>query len=178
MPKASESKSNEINDLIHALDASTGWVHQLATLNDALAPFRNASASIDALQKDLASLEQQKAALAHEIAGREQYLASVNERITIEDDARKQHIDADLADYMRSVDSRKRSADEALADVLKRTTDLAAAFTSKQQLINDLTDQIEDQRRILSDIQSKVAASVRDALAAAGGHAHASPSNP
>ena len=173
--KPTDPKPTEINELIHAIDASTGWVHQLSKLNDALQPFRNAAVNLETFQQDLAALEQRKAAIAHEIAGREQYLASVNERITLEDDARKHQVDADLADYMRSVESKQREADAALADVLKRTADLSDAFTDKQHLINDLNDQIEDQRRTLSDIQSKVAASVRDALAAAGGHAHASP---
>ena len=99
----------------------------------------------------------------------EDQLASVNSRITLADDARRLQIDADLAAYAASIDSRKRQLDASLSVVSDKLATATDTLAAKDLLSASLDAQIADQRRTLDQLKSDAAAVIAKLTAAAGG---------
>ena len=125
-----------INDLAKAIADATGRVQHIAELNAALKPLVSGEVNLDTLSQQLDDAQARLDGLAHDIKLREDVLASVNERITLADDIRKQQIDADLAAYKASIDSKQRQLDaklEAAQASLRQAEERAVAVERGQR---------------------------------------------
>ena len=170
--KDASSTKPAIKDLAKAVADASGWVKSLGDLNDALQPFLTEELSLDRSQSEVEALIEKKAALEHEIVLRERHLAEVRADSDIAKDERAKRLDADLDDYRRSIESKQRALDALLDDARIQLADLSEAITSKTHASALLDEQIADQRRTLSQLQSDAAAVVAKLQAAAGGRVH------
>ena len=164
-----------INDLAKAIADATGWVQHIAKLNAALKPLVSGEVNLDTLSQQLDDAQARLDGLAHDIKLREDVLASVNERITLADDARKQQIDADLAAYKASIDSKQRQLDAKLEAAEARLDDLNTQIHSKEQVLGQLTNEIADTNRQLSQVKADAASVIAKLTAAVGGSANVDP---
>jgi chromosome segregation ATPase len=164
-----ESTSKSLSDLVRALASATGWVQHVVELNTALQPFLANGLDLDSIEADIESARQRHAGIAVQIRAAEDQLASVNERITLADDARRLQIDADLNAYAASVDSRKRALDTELAALRDKLSVIVESITTKSEVAVALDAQIADQRRTLDQLKSDAAGVVSKLTAIAGG---------
>lgn len=164
-----ESTSKSLSDLVRALASATGWVQHVVELNTALQPFLANGLDLDSIEADIESARQRHAGIAVQIRAAEDQLASVNERITLADDARRLQIDADLNAYAASVDSRKRALDTELAALRDKLSAIVESITTKSEVAVALDAQIADQRRTLDQLKSDAAGVVSKLTAIAGG---------
>lgn len=164
-----DSKSEALTNLIQSLASATGWVQHVVDLNTALQPFLADGLNLDTIEADIDSAKQRLTGIGIQIRAAEDQLASVNQRITLADDARKQHIDADLLAYSASIDSRKRQLDRELAALGDQLTTAAEALAAKSAASLDLDAKIADQRKVLDQLQADAAAVVSKLTAIAGG---------
>ena len=112
-----DSKSEALTNLIQSIASATGWVQHVVELNTALQPFLAGGLNLDTIEADIDSAKQRLTGIGIQIRAAEDQLASVNERITLADDARKHQIDADFSAYSASIDSRKRQLDNCMEDL-------------------------------------------------------------
>ncbi len=164
-----------INDLAKAIADATGWVQHIAELNTALKPLISGEVNLDTLSQQLDDAQARLDGLAHDIKLREDVLASVNVRITLADDVRKQQIDADLAAYAASIASKHRQLDAKLEAAQARLDDLNAQIHTKEQTLGQLTNDIDDTNRQLSQVKAEAASVIAKLTAAAGGSANVEP---
>lgn len=164
-----ESTSKSLSDLVRALASATGWVQHVVELNTALQPFLANGLDLDSIEADIESARQRHAGIAVQIRAAEDQLASVNERITLADDARRLQIDADLNAYAASVDSRKRALDTELAALRDKLSAIVESITTKSEVAVAIDAQIADQRRTLDQLKSDAAGVVSKLTAIAGG---------
>ena len=158
-----------INDLAKAIADATGWVQHIAELNAALKPLVSGEVNLDTLSQQLDDAQARLDGLAHDIKLREDVLASVNDRITLADDARKLQIDADLNAYRASIASKQRQLDEALSASQTHLDTLDQTILLRQQTLGDLDNDIADTTRRLSQLKSDAATVISKLTSAAGG---------
>ncbi len=158
-----------INDLAKAIADATGWVQHIAELNEALKPLLAGEINIETLNQQLDDAQVRLDGLAHDIKLREDVLASVNDRITLADDARKLQIDADLNAYRASIASKQRQLDEALSASQTHLDTLDQTILLRQQTLGDLDNDIADTTRRLSQLKSDAATVISKLTSAAGG---------
>ena len=164
-----DSKSEALTNLIQSLASATGWVQHVVDLNTALQPFLADGLNLDTIQSDIDAAKQRLTGIGIQIRAAEDQLASVNERITLADDARRLQIDADLNAYAASVDSRKRALDTELAALRDKLSVIVESITTKSEVAVALDAQIADQRRTLDQLKSDAAGVVSKLTAIAGG---------
>ena len=166
-----DSKSEALTNLIQSLASATGWVQHVVELNTALQPFLADGLNLDTIESDIDSAKQRLTGIGIQIRAAEDQLASVNERITLADDARKHQIDADLMAYSASIDSRKRQLDTDLSSLNDKLTVATEALAAKSAASLDLDAKIAEQRRVLDQLKSDAASVIAKLTAAAGGGA-------
>ena len=164
-----DSTSKSLTDLVHALAAATGWVQHVVDLNTALQPFLASGLNLDVIEQSIADANDRLTGIGIQIRAAEDQLASVNSRITLADDARRLQIDADLAAYAASIDSRKRQLDASLSVVSDKLATATDTLAAKDLLSASLDAQIADQRRTLDQLKSDAASVIAKLTAAAGG---------
>lgn len=164
-----------VNDLIQKIAGATGWVQHIVELNDALKPFIAGEVSLDTLSQQIDDAQTRLDGLAHDIKLREDVLASVNSRITLDEDARKLQVDKDLAAYKESVASKQRQLDAKLDAAAAQLASINDQIHAKEQALGNLTNEIADTTKQLSQLKSDAASVIAKLTAAAGGSAHVEP---
>jgi len=167
--------STPLNDLAKRLFDATAWTQDLRELNSAIQPYLSGELTLDALNQEIASAQHTLAKLKADLDAKEQAILTVDTRLTLAEDARKQRVDIDFAAYRESIASQQRALDAELNTRRSALTTLDESIVDKKSALADLSTELEEQHRTLSALKQKTAALVSDITKAAGVSDHAQP---
>jgi predicted nucleic acid-binding Zn-ribbon protein len=160
MPPAQPS-ATPIKNLAKAIADGSGWIRSITELNEAIQPFVNEEIALDKVKQVHDDMVKRKEVLEQEIMLRENHLATVNERITLADDARKAQIDADFQAYKGSLDSKGRELQAELAKLQSQIDEAKAGIDDKRRTSQELAEEIANQRRTLDQVKADLEAVIK-----------------
>ncbi len=146
-----------ITALAKAIANSVRWINPLLELQDALIPFVSEESNIDSLVTQRAALEQKVALLDQTLATKETHLVNLDQRITLAEDERKLRVDADLADYQKTIDSQRRQLAASIDQLASRLADLEVTLKNKGEHLTSLALEIAAREQAITQLKSNAA---------------------
>jgi len=149
--------STPLNDLAQRVFDATAWTKDLAELNSAIQPYLSGELTLDAQNAQIDNARNLLHKLDEEIAAKQQALASVDTRLTLAEDARRQQVDADLVAYRESIDSTKRQLSAEITQLKSQLDATVTESAAQKAALDALNSAIDEQRRTLSALKSDTA---------------------
>jgi predicted nucleic acid-binding Zn-ribbon protein len=150
-----------IKNLAKAIADGSGWIRSISELNEAIQPFVNDEIALDKIKATYEDMAKRKEVLEQEIMLRENHLATVNERITLADDARKAQVDADFHAYKGSLESKGRDLQTELDKLRAQIDDAKLLIDEKRRTSQELAEEIASQQRQLSQVKADLEAVIK-----------------